>query len=191
MFSAPVSFGKKIHIIDCPIKNNRTGKFEFASFVKFDCADYSDIEEVKKADGHWRFKNPILLKMKNVFETKDVFTPSYSFYAIENTQNEIVGLAQTKDCGGDLVLDFIESSPKQKYKFVGQNMVAALCKIALENNFKRLYVPNPIDSAHDFYTKKCSFKDTKDKSSLALSRFGMRRLLKNFSKMFENLPKNI
>lgn len=176
-----ISFGNKIPVAKCNIRDVRQNKFVEATLVEFDCKDNSDVEEIEKLDENWEYKDVFRDKMKYTRSIMRYKVPLNHFYALKNENGEIVGIAQVKDERPDFVLNHIESK-KGQYKFIGQNMIAMLSKIALENNFKRLYVPIPIEKARAFYTKKCGFRDIFGDCGVALSTFGMKRFQRKVNK---------
>jgi len=171
----PVSFGKKHYISTCQIKDKEQNKFVPASLVQYDCEDTSDVDEMLSGALKWQFRNAVACQMFHVNSTKDFKTPSYSFFAIENQNKEIVSVAQVKDFGQDLVLDVLESDPDKKYKYCGLNMMNFLRNYALQNNFKRIYIPIPVESAKDFYVRKCGFREVKNSTALELTKHNFRK----------------
>lgn len=171
----PVSFGKKLYLDKCQIKDNEQNKFVPASLVQFDCNDISDVDEMFAGGQKWQFRQAVACQMYHANDTKDIQTSSYSFFAIENSQKEIVSIAQVKRFGRDLVLDILESEPDKKYKYCGINMISFLKKYALSNNFKRIYIPNPVKTAKDFYTKKCGFREVRNSTALELTKHNFKK----------------
>jgi hypothetical protein len=171
----PVSFGKKHYIMPCQIQDREQKKFVPASLVQYDCEDTSDVDEMLHGAIKWQFRHAVACQMFHVNNTKDIQTPSYSFFAIENQNKEIVSVAQVKKFGQDLILDILESEPNKKYKYCGSTMMSFLRYYALKNNFKRIYIPNPVDNAKDFYVKKCGFREIKNSTALELTRHNFKK----------------
>ncbi|MBR6162609.1 hypothetical protein IKQ26_01785 [bacterium] len=175
-----ISFGKKIPIATCDIKDINKDKFIKATIVRYDCSDYSDIEEIRDLSSDWKFRKNVASYMGRDYNTKGTSRISpYSFFAMKTQNGETIGYAQTKDSGEDLVLDFLESEPNKKYKYVGTNMISCLSGLALkEKKYKRLYIPNPIREARGFYIKQCGFKEKTRDFTLSLDKQGMKKSLK-------------
>ena len=177
-----VSFGKKIPITQCQIKDNKRNKFVPATFYEVDCTDMNEIKEVYQAKGDWQFKNQIAATMEDKnYAMRDsfFFHQSKAFYIMQKSDGEIVGMSEVTKMGPKLVLDFIESEPKGKYKYVGQTMIASLCKVMKQENRQKIYIPVPVKSAKDFYKKVCGFKDTEMGSALLLKGNRVKKLQKN------------
>ena len=182
MHISPISFGKKFKVGECQIKDIRQNKVAKATIYQFDCKDYSDIEEISRLDDDWQFKNVILSKMIGIYNSLSYKQNHCSFYTMENDEGRTIGLLQTKDYKPELDLDYIESKGEGRYKYIGQSMLSFLCKFALENDFKNIYVPIPVLEAWDFYTKVCKFRKAPQDCAVTLSRFGMKRLQKSVEK---------
>ena len=173
-----ISFGKKIELGKCYITDRAKNEPVQASLIKFDCKDRSDSALIKNLGSSWKFNHSIADKMLDVYyRQRDTESP-YEFYAIETQNGEIVGIAQTKNLGREMILDLIESEREKKYKYVGKNMISFLCAEALKKGKESIYIPNPVLNAREFYTKKCGFKITKNEPSMELNKFGMKRALK-------------
>ncbi len=157
MFQPSISFGKKIPVAKCHIQDRTNNNQVNATIVEYDCNDLSDMSEIKRLH-NWTYSKFMSDNMERVFKTKQYFTPSFSFFAIENDNKEIVGIASTKSVGGDLILDSLESSPDKKYKYTGKNMLTFLKNYALLKGLSRIYIPIAVESARDFYINKCGFK---------------------------------
>lgn len=157
MFLPSISFGKKIPLAKCQIQDRTNNTPVNATIVEYDCNDLSDMAEIKNLK-NWTYSKFMSDNMARVFKTKQYFTPSCSFFAIEDDKNEIVGIASTKSVGEELILDSLESSPDKKYKYTGKNMLTFLKDYALSKGLKKIYIPIAVESARDFYINKCGFK---------------------------------
>ena len=177
-----VSFGKKIPITQCQIKDNKRNKFVPATFYEIDCTDKREIQEVYQAKGDWQFKRQIAAGMENknnAIRDSLFFHQSKAFYIMQKDDGEIVGMSEVSKMGSQINLDFIESDPKDKYKYVGQTMIASLCKVMQQENRNKIYIPIPVKSAKDFYKKVCGFKDTEMGSALFLKGNRVKKLQKS------------
>ena len=177
MYISPVSFGKKIPVATCKVKNIQRNKFIDATLYELDCKDRTDIKEVGSLKDGWSFKYSILsdMRRKMYLENSERMVCSY-FYALENQKNEIIGLAEVMKMYPSLILSYIVSEPDKKYKYVGQNIIGLLGKMALEEKLKEIYIPTPILEARKFYTKKCGFENTREGVALRLSKKGIRKM---------------
>lgn len=162
----PISFGKKIPITRCKIRDNKENKFISATFYEIDCKDEDDINEIKNLPSIWKFNRAVSkymqdthLQMEN--PKKDI---SKSFYEMRTDDGEIVGICQLDGQFPDLKLEYIESKRNNRYKYVGKTMMASIGKIAQHKKFKRIHIPVPIISAENFYIEKCGFKHCNDGS---------------------------
>lgn len=176
-----ISFGKKIPIANCQIMDLSKNKYVKAKIVQYDCTDMSDVDDIRNLSSDWYFRKTVSNYMGMDYQMKDTTRISpYSFYAMKTPRGETIGYAQTKDMGGDLVLDILESEPNKKYKYVGTNMISCLSGLALKNKkYKRLYIPNPLKCARSFYIDQCGFKENSRSCTLMLDRGGMKKSLKN------------
>ncbi len=176
-----ISFGKKIPIASCQIMDLNKNKYVKANIVQYDCADMSDVDEIRNLSSDWYFKKNVSKNMERDYLLKGTTRISpYSFYAMETQRGETIGYAQTKDMGRDLVLDILESEPDKKYKYVGTNMISCLSGLALKNErYKRFYIPNPLKCARSFYIEQCGFKENAKDYTLMLDKQGMKKSLRN------------
>ena len=193
MIINPVSFGKKIPIATCKVKDLQQNKFVSATMYEFDCCDLSDIREVEGKTRDWDFRTSIVHNMEHKYNC--LTNPLHkrinndAFYTIEKN-NKIIGITQVTKEDPELIIEYIESEHKGEYKYVGQNLINLLGKIAFKENFKRIYVPNPIPKAYNFYVKKCGFKENKNYGSVYLAKAGIAKLQKKIKSLLRNGPAN-
>ena len=154
------TFGKKIPISLCQIKNTETKKFVPATFYELDCHDESDMDELKDLKGKWHFLGSIYYNMlsKNAYYKKTQRETPNKFYILESDTKEIVGLCQAENRNNNIFVNLLESAPDKKYKFVGQTMLASMGNHVINNGGQQLTINHPTLDAYDFYTKKCKFK---------------------------------
>lgn len=168
----PISFGKKIPITQCKIRDNSLGKFVGATFYEVDCKDMEDIDEINSLKGKWEFRRTITKKMEDIhdrLETDKNHMNNYGFYVLQKDGGEIVGLSEVKKSFPDLRLEYIESENEGKYKYVGQTMMASLGEVARQEKLKRIYIPIPVKSAVPFYIDKCGFREQKEGYALVMN----------------------
>ena len=65
MINNSISFGRKIPVATCQVKNLEKNKFTPATVYEFDCRDRSDMEELREAEGEWEFKRALYNDMLN------------------------------------------------------------------------------------------------------------------------------
>ncbi len=154
-----ISFGRQIPLIKCHIKDKEQNKFVPATFYELDCSDEQDIETIQDMPGRWGFRNSILCTMRDIMELPESQRKykNYSFYILKKDDGQIVGLSEVSKEGKDKVLQYIESSNRDKYKYIGQTMLASIADIAKQEKCERVYIPNALKEAYDFYVK-CGFK---------------------------------
>ena len=178
-----ISFGRKIPITICKLKDIRQDKFIDAEICEYDCFDKSDIEEVQKTKGNWFFLKPFIKAMEeeNYLKNKGNIIPKYHFYTVE-AFNKILGFAQVSKERPKIKIEYLESDPDKKYKYVGQSLMKMISEMGIDEIYEKIYVPVPVKDACDFY-KKCGFKEVKRANSLELSRFGMHRMKRKKTKI--------
>lgn len=155
-----VSFGRKIPRQTCQIQKKETGEYVRATFYEIDCREEKDAIEIRNLDRKWNFRNDIAQNMmiKNSVLTYLNQKSNLDFYAMQDSNGELVGLAQVKTINGVSNISYITTKPHNEYKYVGQTMVAAIGKETLKKGGSALTIATAIDEAMDFYTKKCGFK---------------------------------
>ncbi|MBQ9245644.1 hypothetical protein IJ182_05185 [bacterium] len=179
------SFGKKIPITQCCIKDINHNRFVPATFFEVDCTDMKDINEIYQTKGDWSFKNLIAAKMfdkNNCIDNGFYFYDNKAFYIMQKQDGEIVGVSEVEKIGKQINLDFIESEPEGQYKYVGQSMIASLGQVLRNEKRKKIYIPNPVKTAQDFYTQKCGFKKIDDSSALVMKLSQAGKLSKKLEK---------
>lgn len=159
-----ISFGRKIPITQCQIKDIEQDKFVPATFYEVDCKDKEDIFEIASIPGQWNFKSTIVFNMlsKNRCQNIDSFEKKPSFYILQEQEGEILGISQVKKDGKNFSVQFIESKQDNKHKYVGQTMLASLGLHILKKHGDRLTISSPVDNAKQFYIDKCGFKTCYD-----------------------------
>lgn len=150
-----VSFGQKIPKYTCKIQNKQTGKLEPATFYEVDCKDEDDYERIRNLDKHWVFTNNLSddMTVKHVRERYLHKKSNNSFYIIENKAGEVVGVSEIENDDNFHNVKYIESEPHNKYKYVGQNMMAGIGKEFLDKRGIELTVLAPVDDAMPFYKR--------------------------------------
>ena len=156
----PISFGQKTPLTKCHIRDNVNNKFVPATFYEIDCECENEIDEVKKSIEGWRFSGAILQNMQKEHDKvqNSINFNNKTFYEMETDDKEVVGICQIRKFPPELILEYIETKGDEKYKYVGQTMMASLGNVARHENLKKIYIPVPLLTARSFYVDKCGFK---------------------------------
>lgn len=156
-----ISFGRKIPITECKVRNLETKKFVPATFYEVDCQDYKEIEDIRDSKGTWSFLASILYNMdsKHIWLQKNTGENPYKFYILENKNGEILGISQTENRDNNVAVKFLDSGRNKEYKYVGQTMLASMGQHVLNQNGEKLEILHPTIDAYEFYTKNCKFKE--------------------------------
>ena len=152
-----ITFGAKIPIAKCRIQNRETEKFENATIYEYTCDDAKDIAAIKRitANFDWIYGYDIYTNAWWKYAKDEEYNHN-KFYAIENNHGKTIGLCETKE-NSDIIIEFLEAHESKKYRFVGQNILAALAKKALINRGKKLIIQDAQAGAMKFYRSDCGF----------------------------------
>ncbi len=177
-----VSFGKKIPIATCRVKNNETMKFEPATLFEYDCADSEDIFEVRGLPDEWSFKEAISSAMIQKRKTMDNhgFNLPTHFFVLKNPSNQTIGISYLEDKDNHSALKFIQTDPSKRYKYAGQAILASHARTSLNDSCDKFVVRYPADDVMPFYKDVCGFKDSDEKYSVELDKKGMKNFLRKF-----------
>ena len=179
MNNITISFGKNIPKMQFYIQRKDTEEFVPAIFSEVDCNDDYDYDEVKTLDRRWTFKDLVAKRIAAKGATQRFFNePSnISVYEMHDQNGQLIGIAQTQTKDGICNIEYIESKPNNEYRYVGQSMVAAIGREAIEKKCHKLTVDAPIDEAMPFYINACGFKKYGD-FSLKMNLAEIYRLIK-------------
>lgn len=170
-----ISFGRKIPVGTCILRKN-DAKVP-ARIYELDGKDQSDIKYFENAPGQWEFKKGIASDIS----TKHSY-PEYCdsrFYSIENQDGKILGMTECSSIIDGNTLDYIESKKHGGYKYIGTALMAVVMNQALEEGVNNLHVPDPKESAKEFYKNKCGFTFNYDEGIFETDRTNMKRFIKN------------
>ncbi len=175
-----ISFGKKIPVVDCQVRDNRTGKYIPVTMYEYDCYDQADIDEMRNLPECWSYNRAIANDMsEKKYCLENLYSDAgISCYVLKNKKNETIGITSVRNSRTRSEVKLIQTAQNGKYKYAGQAMLASLALIALndrKSTFKILY---PTEEAMDFYKKKCKFKKSKQSSNLEMDQRGMKNLVK-------------
>ncbi len=154
-----VSFGKKVPIMQCSIKDVQRKMTVPATIYEYDCQCSSDIEDMLYAGRDWFYNINLACDMKDKYEKEnfmDEISPRH-FYVMENQNGKMLALCETKEVDSDIQVEFIETEHNKEQKYCGKTMLAALGKKVIENNGSKLMINIPLNSAFDFYVQGCGF----------------------------------
>ncbi|MBQ4078642.1 hypothetical protein IJD15_05625 [bacterium] len=154
------TFGKKLPIIRSQVQDKETGKFESVTVYKVDCADDSDVQEIRDLDDSWRFKNLIAKDMARKNHLIKYFEQDneQSIYVVQDDKQQILGIGEMEEVDDAVYnVNYLESNGKKK--FVGQILLASMGDEVLVKNGKKLTVSDPEENAYNFYTDVCGFED--------------------------------
>ncbi len=175
-----ISFGKKIPITNCQVKDKKNGKFVPATIYEADCKDFSDIQEVDNLDGIWSFKSSIVSYMKIKYSRQLISTTDKNdkFYLLQTQDGTTLGLCQTNKEGSSTKVEFLENRRDKKYKYVGQSLLAAIGLETLKEGKKSIVITVPTEEAIPFYVDKCGFKESNNSTPLKLSKKRIKKLIR-------------
>lgn len=182
MNNISISFGKKIPITKCSIKDNQQNKFVRATVYEIDCQDKSDIDEIRALDDRWDFKDTIICGMERKSTQGD--RSSSTFYKLESEDGETLGLCYARNEDESLSVHYIESKRSNKFKYVGQSLLASLGLNAFHDRKNKLIIKNAMSSAYDFYKEICGFKEA-DFCDLEMDRRGIIEFVRQTEKRTE------
>ena len=156
-----VSFGQRQPLIMCYAKNEDNGTFIPVTFCELDPKDSKDIEDIDNLNNDDLYYKSLIAS--DMYKHNDINyllgSNSERFFIIEDPNGSVLGITETSRNGQNVNIDYISSSRKSPYKYIGQDMIASLCVDILKtDNIKKLLVPLPVKSAKNFYTKVCGFK---------------------------------
>ena len=161
-----ISFKSTIPIASCNIIDNSSAKTETAVLYEYDCkTPKEDVYEIISLPDIFFYKDKIAQKMEDKYEKTQLFNmhDSSRFYSLKNQNGDILGVLYTYDGlngeGKDtVIIDRIQSNTKAGYKYIGQSMLAALCKLSQNSPIQSILVKSPALTAENFYIEKCGFQ---------------------------------
>ena len=180
-----ISFSKQL-VAQCCVLNNK-GEQEPCSIYQLE--KNIDKDYIVKSNNFFDWAGSNYLYLLSMALQPDSKIRLGDVYAIETKNSDFLGFCQIFDDEiknqDELFIGFLETVPtatqkprkfNQKYKYVGETMLAFLTKIAQKEN-KSSITASPILEAKKFYTRKCFF----DKKSF----YGVSLPSKNFNKLCE------
>ena len=170
-----ISFGKKIPVATCNIKNSTNMQPCHATIFEHDCADISDYEEISNLKGHWEYKDAIAKEALKKYE-HPISNIGTKIYSISTQTGKTVGLMETCEYNKMCSIEHLESHYKGLYQGIGTALLSFLAQQKTKQNVSHIFVTNPAKTAKKFYTEHCFFNKT-DTIALELNREGMTKLI--------------
>jgi len=159
-----ISFGNKIPRYKCQIYDNKSDEFKNATMYELTCSSKSDLRYFKKLkDEDWIFIDSFQDKSENKYraiKSKEEI-PKEKFYSVELKRNKPIGLCIARFDKNNVLVDYIESQ-NENYKYIGQNILAALSK---NENIKSMIIPRALRTVKNFYIQACGFNLKKDEGA--------------------------
>lgn len=186
-----VNFGAKIPISEHNVYDKRDNKFVKTTLYQIDGKDEEDLEYVRKQEGDWGFlkdefleelsdEHKLLKFYKNFSCSEKVSHKENKFYTLEQEEGKSIGLLQVTDHMNRRNIFIIRCNPENRYKYVGQVMIAATSKDIQNDEDKLLTVEDPLDSARGFYTNICGFHEIGNNAyGLEMNNEGVKKLIKD------------
>ena len=174
-----ISFGKKIPVTTCKVKDLTTKKYVPVKMYEYDCKDIEDIKEVENLPSHFGYKKVIAdeMKTKKAAWEKYSLGTGVSHYVMQDNKGVVLGIASVKVQDSVNGVKFIQTSQNRTHKYIGQTMLASLSKIALNDGKEKFEICFPADDAISFYTNKCGFKHGKSFYHLEMSPKDMKKFV--------------
>lgn len=192
MINNSISFGRKIPVATCQVKNLEKNKYIPAVVYEFDCHDRSDMEELRETDGEWEFKRALYNDMLN---TRGRIlrggTDDSRYFVLEDKKSkDIIGMSEVTTKGKTINIEYLETEREKKYKYVGQALIAAIGTEVLHEGGKKLTVGCPYRTALSFYEDTCQF-DKSQKGKLQFEEEGLKKFIKRTGKRTEEKVLNV
>lgn len=175
-----VSFGRKIPVAECKVKDIKTGKFIPVKMYEYDCTEQSDIDEVENLPSNFYFyKTAVAREMETKKKAREKYSidTGISHYIMQTNNNETLGIASVRNNEETYSVKFIQTTQNLTHKYIGQTMLASMAKIALNDNRKIFEISFPTDDAMGFYTHKCGFKHGNSYRNLIMSPKDMKKFI--------------
>ena len=171
----PLSFGRKIPINQIRVLDKQQNTFVDATFYEYDCKDLQDVQDVYELSDEWSFSHILADGMHKEYVCNFVNMPNskFHYYCVKNDNNETLGLCATQENEKEIAVEFIESKPFSKLKYVGQSMLASLAQKALLTEKEKLKIKGSLSDVKSFYEKICGFKPIESQNQLFTSSFEM------------------
>ena len=155
-----ISFGQKIPLMKCNIKDRKKNTNIPVIISEYDCRHRSDFKDVlcMRDDFYYFMDIACNMQDKYIDQKENTGKNNSHFYIMNSEDGKNIGICQTKDVNGDVEIEYIESVQNGEYKYAGQSMIASVCKKMLESKANKVIILAPVIDCLDFYIKKCGFK---------------------------------
>lgn len=171
-----ISFGAKIPIALCQIKNAKTNEPTSATIYEYDCKDPQDVWEIERINSklNWYFANNIGIRADLKYQGCKSYQNN-GIYSIEDINGKTICLCCTEEYAANTKVKFIETKTGGKYKYAGQAMLAAIAKRMLTNQKQRkMIISNAQEGAFGFY-EKCGFHEDNSEAEYKIINYQMPR----------------
>ena len=150
-------------------------KFVDATFYEYDCKDLQDVQDVYELSDEWSFSHILAEGMHKQYLCNFVNMPNSNFhyYCVKNDKNQTIGLCSTEENEKEITVEFIESKPFSKLKYVGQSILSSLAQKVLNSDKGKLKIKGSLSDVKSFYENICGFKPIKSQNQLFTSSFEM------------------
>lgn len=172
-----ISFGAKIPIALCQIKNAKSDKSSSAIIYEYDCKDPQDVWEIERINAklNWFYASNLTIRADLKYQGYKSYQNN-AFYAIEDERGKTIGLCCAEENETNTKVKFIETKTNGKYKYVGQTMLATVAKRMLTNRQKKeLIISNAQESAYGFY-EKCGFHQDNSEAKYDIVNYRMPKI---------------
>ena len=174
-----ISFGQKIPVAECKVKDIKSDKFVPVRMYEYDCKDQSDIDEVRNLPSCFGYKTAIATDMETKKKAKEKYSidTGVSHYIMQTEDGNPLGIASVRNNEETYGVKFIQTSQHSTHKYVGQAMLASMAKIAMNDNREKFEIRFPTNEAMGFYTHKCGFKHGESHYHLEMSQKDMKKFI--------------
>ena len=156
----PINFCKKIPVNQIQVIDKVQKRPVEATVYEYDCEDLDDIYEVGDLDLSWSFGEMIASNMHRQFLKNKIMQKddSLHYYCVKDGFNRMLGLCQTVESKDSIDVKLIVSHPNQRYKYIGQAMLATLGQKVVNQDIESLKVRAALSDVYRFYEDGCGFK---------------------------------
>ena len=174
-----VSFGRKIPVSACKVKDLKTGSFVPVKMYEFDCTEQSDIDEVRNLPSCFGYKTAIATDMETKKKAKEKYSidMGVSHYIMQTENGETLGIASVRNNEETYGVKLIQTTQNSTHKYIGQAMLASMAKIAINDNREKFEIRFPTFEAMGFYKNKCGFKHGENQHHLEMSLKDMKKFI--------------
>ena len=154
-----ISFKANVPKYSAGVQNKDSGEFCQATFCEADCCDKKDY--VQFGDLKWLYSRIIRNSAYDKFKRQKLnFEDSGEQVFLLKAQDQIIGIARTSQIYDGVVnLDWLETDPKNKFRYSGQVMIASIAQDAYKNGASEVIITDWTDEGCKFYENVCKLKN--------------------------------